>query len=353
MKTKLELDNIKCQYDNQIAIDNFSLQINQGDLACLLGPSGCGKSTILRAIAGLEPIKEGKIILDSHVISDKNYILPPEKRHIAMVFQDYALFPHMTVTDNICFGLRYLSKIEKQKTASEMLEIVNLTGLGARYPHELSGGQQQRVALARALVVKPKLILLDEPFSNLDIDLRERLSLEVRNILKDQNLTGLLVTHDQSEAFAIADRVGVLHDRKIQQWDTAYNLYHDPVNRFVANFIGKGKFLSGQLIADNTIKTEIGVFSSNKTYPWKFGTEVDILIRPDDVKPQADSNLTATVQHKAFKGSEILYTLLISQSTELLATFPSHYDYEIGQSINVGLDLEHLIAFQSENVKAQ
>ncbi len=346
MNTLLELKNIECRYGSEVAVKNFSLRVREGSLVCLLGPSGCGKSTILRAIAGLEPIQNGNIIIDGNIVSCSTSMLPAEKRQLGMVFQDYALFPHMNVTDNICFGLRKESSTEKKQLSKEMIEIVGLQGLEQRYPHELSGGQQQRVALARALIVKPKLILMDEPFSNLDVELRERLSNDVRRILKEQGVTGILVTHDQAEAFAVADMIGVLYQHKLQQWDTAYNLYHDPSNRFVADFIGQGKFLRGVMQSHGKIETELGSFGGDRAYEWSAGTEVDVLVRPDDVLPDENSALRGIVTHKAFKGSEIVYTIALGDHSELLGAFPSHYDYSIGEKIGVSLDLHHLIAFK-------
>jgi len=342
----LELKEIECRYGSTIAVENFSLRVREGNLICLLGPSGCGKSTILRAIAGLEPIHSGQIILSEQVVSTASSTLAPEKRGLGMVFQDYALFPHMNIEKNVCFGVRNLSSNEQKRLCNEMLDIVGLSGYNHRYAHELSGGQQQRVALARALIVKPKLILMDEPFSNLDVELRERLSLDVRRILKDQGLTGVMVTHDQSEAFAVADMIAVLHNSKLQQWDTAYNLYHDPVNRFVADFIGQGAFLKGTLSKPDTIETEIGTLNGDRAYDWPKGTKVDVLVRPDDIVPNKNSALKAEVKHKSFKGSEIFYQLRLETGGRVLAAFPSHFDFNLNETIGIDLDIHHLIAFQ-------
>lgn len=341
----LELSGIECRYDAEIAVHDFSLRVREGQIACLLGPSGCGKSTILRAIAGLEGINKGTIKLDGRTLSSASQLVAPEKRHIGMVFQDYALFPHLDVENNICFGLNKLSRDERHRRAGELLEIVRLTGYGKRYPHELSGGQQQRVALARALATKPRLILMDEPFSNLDVELRERLSLEVRDILKEQKITGILVTHDQSEAFAVSDMIAVLSKGQLHQWDTAYNLYHDPSDRFVADFIGQGAFLRGRLIDHETVETELGPVSGDRAYDLPMGSELDVLVRPDDVRPDDNSPVKATIIHRAFKGSEILYTLQLPTGGRLLSTFPSHHDHFIGEVIGIRLDIHHLITF--------
>jgi iron(III) transport system ATP-binding protein len=243
-----------------------------------------------------------------------------------------------------------MSREQKQTIIDEMLELVGLTGMGDRYPHELSGGQQQRVALARALAPEPDLILLDEPFSNLDIELRERLSGEVREILKRRGTTAVLVTHDQHEAFALGDAVGVMHEGKLLQWDTPYNLYHEPGNRFVADFIGQGVFLRGTLLTPNTVETEIGMHKGNRAYPWERGTRVEVLLRPDDIVPDSTSPLQAQVVQKAFRGAEILYTLRLRSGGRVLSLFPSHADHALGERVGIRVQADHLVAFpRSDN----
>ena len=344
----LELKHIECRHRGHTVVDDLSLHINEGDLVCLLGPSGCGKTTVLRAIAGFQPLHSGEILLRGQRVSYPGYTLAPEKRHIGMVFQNYALFPHMDVCSNICFGLRNLSKQEMKKVSEEMLETVGLTGMGNRYIHELSGGQQQRVALARALAPRPALILMDEPFSNLDIDMRERLSNEVRQILKQQGITGILVTHDQHEAFAMGDQIGVISEGHLLQRDTAYNLYHSPGNKFIADFIGQGVFIPGKLVSPDTVKTEIGIVRGDRAYEWPEGSKVELLLRPDDVIQDADGELTATVKQRAFKGAEILYTLKLTPEIEVLSLFPSHHDHNIGDKVKVKLAPDHMVVFPAE-----
>lgn len=345
MSPLLELKNIECRYDSHTVVRDLSLRINQGTLACLLGPSGCGKTTVLRAIAGFEPVHSGEIILNGSAVSHPGYTLPPEKRRIGMVFQDYALFPHLDVEANIGFGLRGVSRDARRQTVSQLLETVGLAGLNKRYPHELSGGQQQRVALARALAAQPRLILMDEPFSNLDVDLRERLGLEVRDILKSQNIAALLVTHDQHEAFALGEMVGIMHQGHILQWDTPFNLYHEPADRFVADFIGQGVFLRGKLQAPDAVETEAGIIRGDRAYPWPAGSSVDVLLRPDDVIPQPESTLRGEVINKAFKGASIMYTLRLASGSQVLALFPSHHDHALGEHVGISIAANHLIAF--------
>ena len=348
MAALLELKNIECRLRGHTIVEDLSLHINKGDLFCLLGPSGCGKTTVLRAIAGFQPLHHGEVLLRGKRVSYPGYTLAPEKRRIGMVFQDYALFPHMNVYHNICFGLRDKSDREKQKIAEEMLEIVGMSAMGKRYIHELSGGQQQRVALARALAQKPDLVLLDEPFSNLDIEMRERLSYEVRQILKQQHTTGIMVTHDQHEAFAVGDHIGVMNDGRLLQRDTAYNLYHSPENRFVADFIGQGVFVTGTLISHDTVKTSIGVIRGDRAYDLATGSEVELLLRPDDIVYDPKGDLLGKVTQKAFKGAEILYTLQVKPDLELLSLIPSHHDYSIGEEVRLRLAPDHMVAFPKE-----
>lgn len=244
----LKVDNISLAYNTpdgpKTVVQNLDLTVDKGHIGCLLGASGCGKTTVLRAIAGFEPLCAGTIHLNGELLSSAEATVVPEKRNVGMMFQDYALFPHLSIEKNIAFGLRKQDKIKRLARTEEMLELVGLEDLGKRYPHELSGGQQQRVALARALAPEPSLLLLDEPFSNLDVDTRERLAFEVREILQKTGLTAILVTHNQAEAFAIADRIGVMNHGGIVQWDTAYGLHHNPVNEFVADFIRREALLN-------------------------------------------------------------------------------------------------------------
>lgn len=341
----LEVRGIRCAYGAQIVVEKLSMHVNPGAIVGLLGPSGCGKTTVLRAIAGFEPVLSGEIELGGELVSSVGFSLAPEKRRLGMVFQDYALFPHLNVADNVIFGLRHQPARNKRAVADEMLDIVGLSGFGDRFPHELSGGQQQRVALARALAPRPELLLMDEPFSSLDVDLRERLSLEVRDILKRRGISAILVTHDQHEAFAICEHVGVMHEGRILQWDTPYNLYHEPANRIVADFVGQGVLLKAKVASPDTLETELGVLSGNRAYPWRPGTAVEVLLRPDDVVHDPNAVLRGIVRKKAFKGAETLYTLELPNGDKVLSLFPSHLDYAEGEQVGVRITTTHLVAF--------
>jgi iron(III) transport system ATP-binding protein len=289
----LQVKNIVCRYEPSAnippVVEDLSFILEVGEIGCLLGSSGCGKTTVLRAIAGFQPINSGSIELTGKLLSSATHHLAPEKRQVGMVFQDYALFPHLSVCQNITFGLHKMSSQARERVCDELLELVKLNGLGHRYPHELSGGQQQRVALARALAPSPALLLLDEPLSSLDAELRRGLAMEVRDILKKRGTSAIMVTHDQEEAFAFADKIGVLHKGKLEQWDVPFNLYHEPKTRYVANFIGQGVFLPGFVRDANTIETELGLLQGHKHYPWLSNTAVEILLRPDDIVESPES----------------------------------------------------------------
>lgn len=350
----LEVRDIQCRYGSETVVDKVSFHINPGDICSLLGPSGCGKTTILRAVAGFQAVHQGRILLDGQCLSEPGHQLAPEQRHIGMVFQDYALFPHLSVADNIRFGLKQLSGREQNQTLQRLLSLVRLEGVEKRYPHELSGGQQQRIALARALAPSPRLLLMDEPFSNLDAELRKQLSLEVRDILKDLGISAILVTHDQQEAFAFSDHVGLLYDGALQQWDTPFNLYHEPANRRVADFIGEGCFIPGLIGTEsNTVNTELGALIGNRAYPWESGTPVDVLLRPDDVVLADVGGLHATVEKKVFSGSASLYTLVLPTGNRVEALLPSHHDFRIGERLTICTELEHLIAFKRDDPTPQ
>ncbi|SHF15987.1 iron(III) transport system ATP-binding protein [Modicisalibacter ilicicola DSM 19980] len=342
----LHVDDLECRYGATVVTRQVNFSLTRGDLCCLLGPSGCGKTTLLRAIAGFEPVAAGSIALDGRVLSDPTTLVAPEKRQIGMVFQDYALFPHLSIVDNVAFGLRRLPGDQRRQRVDELLELVGLTHLGKRYPHELSGGQQQRVALARALAPQPRLLLLDEPFSNLDVELRRQLSQEVRRILKKLGISAIMVTHDQQEAFALADQVGVLHGGHLQQWDTPYNLYHEPATRFVANFIGQGFFIPGTMQDRETVNTEIGDIAGNRAYPFEIGAPVDVLLRPDDIVLDQQSALEARVEQRTFTGASTLYRLRLPSQQVVEASFNSHHEFAPGESIPVRIQADHLILFE-------
>ena len=333
------------------SVDRVSLGLHAGEMGVLIGPSGCGKTTLLRAVAGLERASAGDIRLAQSVVSNSSVHVAPEARRIGMVFQDYALFPHLSVHDNVGFGLHKLPRAEREARVREVLALVGLSSSAQRFPHALSGGQQQRVALARALAPKPQLLLLDEPFSNLDVELRERLALEVRGILKESQTTALFVTHDQMEAFAIGDVIGVMSEGRLHQWDDAYTLYHRPATRFVAEFIGHGVFTHATLSEKNkqvVVHTPMGdlVDVAECPLPSTFALgECDVLLRADDIVHDDDAPVKAEIIRKSFRGSEFLYTLRLKTGETVLAHVPSHHDHTVGEWIGIRAEVDHVVTF--------
>ena len=352
----LEVSKLEVRYAGRAhaAVQGVTLSLKAGDIGVLIGPSGCGKTTLLRAVAGLEPVMGGEIRLTKSVVSSATLSVPPELRRIGMVFQDYALFPHLSVGRNVAFGIHQLPRAEQAARVAEVLKLVGLEGSEHRYPHELSGGQQQRVALARALAPRPQLMLLDEPFSNLDVDLRERLAHEVRGILKAAGATALFVTHDQFEAFAIGDVIGVMNEGHLHQWDDAYTLYHRPATRFVADFIGHGVFAPATLVqrGNNVVaQTPLGDLTDldecplPSSYP---AGECDVLLRADDIVHDDHAPVQAQIVRKSFRGSEFLYTLRLASGHTVLAHVPSHHDHALGEWIGIRAQVDHVVTFPRE-----
>ena len=353
----LQINQVDVRYPGaeRPAVLGATLGLRAGDIGVLIGPSGCGKTTLLRAVAGLERVSAGEIRLGDEVVSSARVHVAPERRRIGMVFQDYALFPHLDVAHNVGFGLKHLAAAERRARVAEVLALVDLTGSEKRFPHELSGGQQQRVALARAMAPSPRLLLLDEPFSNLDVDLRERLAHELRGILKAAGATALFVTHDQLEAFAIGDQIGVMQHGRLHQWDDAYSLYHRPATRFVADFIGHGVFVPAHIVATAEgarIDTPLGTLRNVTDCPLPGadgGERCDLLLRADDIVHDDSAPVKAEVLRKAFRGSEFLYTLRLPSGETVMAHVPSHHDHQIGEHIGIRPAVDHVVTFPAES----
>lgn len=346
MKNLLKLIQVNIHYGDQHVINDIDLEINEGEIACFLGSSGCGKTSLLRSIAGFEKISHGQIKIRNQVVSSHSQDTPPEKRNVGMVFQDFALFPHLNINKNIAFGLDHLNQHDKQLRVTELLKIVGLSDVGNKFPHQLSGGQQQRVALARALAPKPDLLLLDEPFSSLDVELREQLAKEIREIIKYEGITAILVTHDQNEAFAMADKIGLIHKGDIEQWDTPYNLYHRPATRYAANFIGQGVFIHGKVLDENNIDTVLGVIKGKTPEGCQANCEVEVLVRPDDLLHDDDSPYQLEIIDKTFRGAEFMYRLKINEQQSALCITPSHHNHDLNSFLGIKLDMDHLVIFK-------
>lgn len=366
-KPYLAVQDLVVGYDDTTVVKGLSLSLQQGEIGCFLGYSGCGKTTALRAIAGLEQSRQGMISLNEQRLTEQtkstSFTVAPANRGMGMVFQDYALFGHLSVAKNIGFGLSKWSASDKKARVAEMLELVDLAEHANKRPAELSGGQQQRVALARALAPKPKLLLLDEPFSNLDVVLRESLAMSVRDILKRTNTTAILVTHDQNEAFALADKVGVMQDGKLVQWATPSELYHEPISPFVAEFVGEGAMIDG-IIQEGHVETILGdiyrpmeVYDSLGRpqyceYDYPNGTAIKVLVRPDDIIHDDDSTQTALVIGRVFRGANYLYRLQLDDGQTVLSQVPSHHNHAVGTHIGILPMLEHVVVFDEKNINA-
>ncbi len=344
----LQLNDISLSYGAHTVIDHIDLQLQEGEIGCLLGSSGCGKTTLLRSIAGFEQPSQGQIRVRDRVVNDHCTSIPPEQRNIGMVFQDFALFPHLSVRKNIAFGLHQLNKADTDTRVNELLNIIGLADTADKYPHQLSGGQQQRVALARALAPKPDLLLLDEPFSSLDVELREQLAAEVAAIIRHEGITAILVTHDQQEAFAMADKVGLLHQGKMIQWDTPYNLYHQPTTQYAANFIGQGVMIPGKVLDAQTIKTALGEIHGKVPEGCQQDCPVDVLIRPDDIIHDDSSHHQLEIIDRVFRGAEFLYTLKLSEEDSVLCITPSHHNHPVHSQLGITLDIDHIVVFKRQ-----
>lgn len=345
----LQLENVTKEFAGIPVLQQISLELQQGEFLSLLGPSGCGKTTLLRLIAGFEQPQAGTIDIAAQRVAGAGRWQPPEQRDVGMVFQDYALFPHLTVAENVAFGLRSgrpssrLSAKEVRERVSEAIALVGLLGFERRYPHELSGGQQQRVALARALAPQPTLILLDEPLSNLDVQVRLRLRQEIRDILKSTGTTAVFVTHDQEEALSMSDRVAVLYQGRLEQFDTPEAIYHAPATRFVAEFVTQANFLPAQKNGRGWL-TEIGAFAVSGSPALE---SADLMIRQQDLTLHEDVSGKVKVRDRQFLGREHRY-FLQTPSGQMLQVVSSMYPpLPVGTRVQVSAKDTNLRLFEA------
>jgi iron(III) transport system ATP-binding protein len=361
-ETIIELHNLSKEFAGHSAVRDLSLGVVRGEVLALLGPSGCGKTTTLRLIAGLEAPDSGEIFLDGRCVAGPQTWSPPERRRVGMVFQDFALFPHLTVAANIAFPLHHAPVEHRRARVAEMLRLVSMDGLADRYPHQLSGGQQQRVALARALAAEPAVVLLDEPFSNLDADLRAQMRLQVRSILKQVGTTAVFVTHDQEEALYMGDRVAVLHAGRLEQVAAPEELYLAPASRFVAEFMGAAFFLPAT-ITPSGLETEIGFVP--QPVALRPGTRVEVAVRPDDLtlvpdgpaetyneRPDVTGGFfsplpdgRARIISCAFRGDAYLYEVQLPSGTRVRCEGPHFERYTPGATVIVSLTPGHPLAY--------
>ncbi|WP_267162762.1 ABC transporter ATP-binding protein [Halovenus salina] len=348
-ETVLEIDGLTRTYEQECAVDSFSLSVEQGELVTLLGPSGCGKTTTLRMIAGLERPTEGSIRIDDSTVADDESFVPSEQRDVGLVFQNFALFPHLTVEENVTFGIKNWDEEAKRDRAEELLELVGLLGHREKKPDQLSGGQQQRVALARSLAPEPDVLLLDEPFSNLDVRLRIEMREEVRRILKQAGVTAISVTHDQEEALSISDRVAIMNDGQLEQVGKPEVVFENPESRFVASFLGRASFLPGRVI-DDIVETELGTLRTEKLngpVDAYNGAEIDVLVRPDDLEAVPCNEATADghIVHRQYNGPTFVYQVELESGTTVRCLHNHAETFEHEQPVAVSLKSDHPLAW--------
>ncbi|MBB1381475.1 ABC transporter ATP-binding protein [Shewanella sp. SR41-2] len=339
----LTIENVCSDYDGQVVLRHLDLTLAQGEIVALLGPSGCGKTTLLSAIAGLQAISQGSISINGQTLSGDGVFVASEQRGVGMIFQDYALFPHLTVADNILFGVNELNRTVRLARLEEMLELVKLTGLASRYPHELSGGQQQRVSIARALAYQPELLLLDEPFSNIDAQVRNDMMLEIRAILKQRNVSAVFVTHSKDEAFVFADKLALFKDGAIIQHGKAETLYSAPTDRYVADFLGAGNYLPVTVTSSHQVHYSLGDLSSTEALSLPIGSQGQLLLRPQQIELHPSINGRGCIVERHFLGTVCHYQVQIgadilnvsSQLTTLMA----------GQRVDINITAHPLVIF--------
>ena len=341
---KLEIEDVSLSIEGNLILDNLSLNIDEHEIISLIGPSASGKSSLLRIIAGFENISSGKVKLNGLIVDDRSTIVQPQNRNIGIIFQDLALFPHLSCKDNIIFGITNYSENHKRQRLDRLCNLLDITSIKDKFPHEISGGQQQRIAIARALAPGPEILLLDEPFSALDEELKETLIHDVKNLLKEEKITTIVITHNIKEAFQLSDKIAFLDNKKIIQFDTAYNLYHKPYTKEIANFCGIGSFIKGTVIDNNHVSTILGdLFGDTSKY--KVGSNVSVMIRPDDIIHDDNSSQSAKVLEKIFFGSDFLYKLEISEGEKIFCYTPSHHNHAINEVIGIKPVIDHLILF--------
>lgn len=345
----LQLDGVAKEYGPQTAVRDLSLSVYDGELVTLLGPSGCGKTTTLRLLAGLTTPTAGTVYLGGEAVADGRRFVAPEDRDVGIVFQEFALFPHLTVAENVGFGLTDLDQDERDTRIEELLELVDLPGYGGRAPGNLSGGERQRVALARALAPEPAVLLLDEPFSNLDVRLRVEMREEVQSILKEAGVTAISVTHDQEEALSISDRVAVMHNGHIEQVGNPTQVFQHPESRFVASFLGQASFLSGYVWEDH-VETGLGPLPLERIAPTLQsyeGARIDVLVRPDDVRamPADPRDAEARIVHRQYSGPSFVYRVELETGDVLHCMHNHAEEFEVGQAVDVRLVADHPLAW--------
>lgn len=341
---KLNLESVKIKLDSKIVLDDVNLQINTGEIVSLMGSSASGKTSLIRSIAGFHNITSGIIRIDNQIVNDFNKCVDVAERNVGVIFQDLALFPHLTVRENILFGLHKVDAAQKQKRAQKLEELLNIENITDRYPNQISGGQQQRVAIARAIAPKPNLLLLDEPFSALDYELKDNLMSDIMKLIKSEKITAILITHSAEEAFKMSDKIAFISNNTITQFANPYDIYHRPNSKEIANFFGISSYIKAKITDSSHISCVLGDFVGIADR-FKNGADVDLLIRPDDIIHDDDSLFSAKVTEKTFRGSDFLYELELKDGQRIFCYAPSHHNHQINEVIGIKLNLDHLVIF--------
>ena len=351
----LEINNATFIASDNNKVKNVSLKIKEkGEIVCLLGPSGVGKTTILRTIAGLQNLKSGEIKLKDKIISSEKFNLEPEKRNIAMCFQDNSLFPHFNVLENINIGSRRKNGSKFNYSDNDLIKILHLEDIKNKYPHQISAGEAQRVSLARSLLSKPDLLLLDEPFANIDATLKEELQKKIKDILKEFDITTLIVTHDSFEAFFLGDKCGIILDQSLKQYDKPYNIHHEPNSIEVAKFLNRGVFIDVKVIetdcaVHSLMHQELGEIRGKLLNNFPVGSKVKLLLQPEDLIHDDQSKLKLEVVDRKFRGTNFIYTLKTDKKEEIPVFVHSHHIHQHEKKEKFGIKspifIDHLVCF--------
>ena len=349
-KNFLEINNVTFKASEKNKVNNVSLKIeNEGDIVCLLGPSGIGKTTILRTIAGLEKINSGTIVLKDKVLSSKEMHIEPENRNISMAFQDNSLFPHYNILENIKFGAER-NKKKKGIEINDLIKFLHIDHVIDKFPHQISSGEAQRASLARALLSKPDLLLLDEPLSNIDQSFKEEIQVKLKQILTEQKITTIIVTHDSYEAFYLGTKCGIILDSQLKQYDDPYNVYHFPNSIEVVNFLNRGILIPAKVTGENSLENhDLGTIKGNFIKHYPKGSEVQLLLQPEDLEHDDKSNLKLEVVDRKFRGTNFIYTLKTLSNLLIPVFVHSHHihQHEVDEKFGIKrpINIDHIVCF--------
>ena len=341
---KLNLQSVKIVLESKVILDDVNLKIDTGEIVSLMGSSASGKTSLIRSIAGFHNITSGMIQIDGQIVDDSISRADVAMRNVGVIFQDLALFPHLTVRENICFGLNNIDSTQQQHRAKKLEDLLDIENITNRYPNQISGGQQQRVAIARAIAPKPNLLLLDEPFSALDYELKDNLMNDIMKLIKSENITAILITHSAEEAFKMSDKIAFISNNTITQFANPYDIYHRPASKEIANFFGISSYIKAKITDSSHINCILGDFVG-MVDQYNKDAKVDLLIRPDDIIHDDDSLFSAKVTEKTFRGSDFLYELELKDGQKIFCYAPSHHNHQVNEVIGIKLDLDHLVIF--------